>query len=133
MLQMLLTDVEKYFLWSAESGSSIFDFAARRITRNETVENKPKAGAWDSIWKVLRFSKRKKSSLEELKQPLIELKGKLQHSVSEFLKSQNNLINIAKEISSFIQDKVLTVFRYKKTINMLNWIKEVLSLIISNR
>lgn len=135
ILQTLLTDVEKYFLWSAESGSSIFDFAAGRVARNKTTNEKPKADDWDSIWKVLRFSKRKrkKSSLEELRQPLIELKARLKHIVSEFLKTKNNLINIAKEISDFVRNKALTVFQYKKTINMLNWIREVLLLMISNR
>lgn len=127
VLQLLVSDAEKYFLWSAESGSSIFDFGARRLVRSAAADEKPTGDRWNGIWNVLNFSKKKKASLVSLKQPLIELKDKLQETVKEFIEAKNNLLAAAGEVSSFFQEKVLTLFRFKKTLGILHWIDEVFS------
>eukprot|EP00826_Nyctotherus_ovalis_P048848 TRINITY_DN5800_c0_g1_i5.p1 TRINITY_DN5800_c0_g1~~TRINITY_DN5800_c0_g1_i5.p1 ORF type:complete len:163 (-),score=29.81 TRINITY_DN5800_c0_g1_i5:118-606(-) len=112
-------------LWSAESSSSIFDFGARRLVKSATADEKPTGNRWNGIWNVLNFSKKKKASLVSLKQPLIELKDKLQEAVKEFIDAKNNLLAAAKEVSSFFQEKVLTLFRFKKTLGILHWVNEV--------
>ena len=124
ILELLLTDIEKYFLWSAESNSSIFNFSAHRNIKGETCEERE--DYWGSIWNTLSFSKKKRTPLIELKQPLIELNIKLQEAVKEFLKAKNNLLSISKKISSFIQEKVFTIFHFKKTLRILGWIKKVI-------
>jgi hypothetical protein len=123
VLELLITDVEKYFLWSAESNSSIFNFPTHRNIKGKTYEDRQ--DSWNNIWSTFNFSK-KKSSLIKLKEPLIELNTKLQKVVKEYMKAKNNLLSVSKEISSFIQEKALRVFHFKKTLSMLSWIKKVL-------
>lgn len=125
ILQMLLPVMEKYFIWSAETGRSIFKFSPGKVKQNETVNRINKTDPWDTIWNAVHLNKRKKNALAELRESLLELRTKLQKSIKNFLKAKNDLLNVSKEISLVIQDKALTIFQYKKTLNMIRWINDV--------
>lgn len=122
---MLVPATEKYFLWSAETSSSIFNFAGGKIIRKEENKRKPKENFWDDVWNIIHLNKQKKEALINLKDPLLRLNNTLQEAVRNFLISKDKLLQTAKEISDVIQEGALSIFQFKKTLTMIKWINEV--------
>lgn len=124
-LQLLLPVTEKYFLWSAESNSSIFNFSGGKVIRKNSEKKRPKENLWDNIWDIVHLNKQKRESLTTLKSSLIKLKERLQCLVKNFLTAKDQLLDISKDISNLIRREALFIFQYKKTLKMLRWINEV--------
>jgi hypothetical protein len=122
---VLVPATEKYFLWSAETSSSIFNFAGGKIIRKEENKRKPKENFWDDVWNIIHLNKQKKEALINLKDPLLRLNNTLQEAVRNFLISKDKLLQTAKEISDVIQEGALSIFQFKKTLTMIKWINEV--------
>lgn len=125
VLQLVLPEVDKYFLWSAESDKSIFNLYAGKVATKKTEKPVPRMDPWDNIWNIVSLSKPVKESLLELKKPLLELNFKLQNAAKCFLEAEQCLLNIAKEVSGLIQEKALNIFKIAKTLRMIKWINEV--------
>ena len=60
-----------------------------------------------------------------IKDPLMDYKKKFNIAAKNFVIAKNNLINLSKSISGFIYNKAFTIFQFKKTLGLINWIKEV--------
>lgn len=126
VVHLILPVTDKYFLWSAESNSSLFNFSGGKIVRKETEKKKPKENFWDNIWNIVHLNKQKKESLVNLQPPLTKLRARIQASVKDFLEAKDHLLEVAKDIADVIQNKVLLIFQYKKTLKMIRWINEVI-------
>jgi len=125
ILQVLVPVTEKYFLWSARTDSSIFNFAGGKTVRKEAEKKKPRENFWDDVWNIINLNKQKKEALTDLKEPLLKLNSKLQEAVKNFLESKDKLLQTVKEISEIIQKQGLSVFQFKKSLKMIKWINEV--------
>eukprot|EP00826_Nyctotherus_ovalis_P053971 TRINITY_DN7046_c0_g1_i8.p1 TRINITY_DN7046_c0_g1~~TRINITY_DN7046_c0_g1_i8.p1 ORF type:complete len:165 (-),score=44.54 TRINITY_DN7046_c0_g1_i8:230-724(-) len=124
-LQMLIPATEKYFLWSAASNSSLFNFSGGKTIRKESEKNKPKEDFWDEVWNIVHLSKQKRDSLTVLKRSLARLNKRLQESVRSFLEAKKDLVRTAREVSKLVQEEALAVFQFKKTLKLIKWINEV--------
>jgi len=124
-LQVLVPVTEKYFLWSAKTDSSIFNFAGGKTVRKEVEKKKPRENFWDDVWNIINLNKQKKEALTDLKEPLLKLNNKLQEAVKNFLELKDKLLQTVKEISEVIQKQGFSVFQFKKSLKMIKWINEV--------
>lgn len=124
-LQMLVPVTEKYFLWSAASNSSLFNFSGGKTIRKESEKSKPKENFWDEVWNVVHLNKQKKDSLIALKKSLARLNRRLQESVRKFLEAKDDLVQVAREVSELVQEEALAVFQFKKTLKLIKWISDV--------
>lgn len=119
MLQLALPDLDKYLVWSAVSDKSIFKFPSAKAKAAANGDQ------WNDVWKALKPSRKTKKCLGSLKGPLVELSEELQGAVKDMVKAENQLLGVARKISSAIQEKVLNEIKFKKVQNILKWVDEV--------
>ena len=63
VFQLLLSDIEKYFLWSAEANTSLFSFTTGKICRKTTDSTRVKDDIWEKVWKIVNIRKENKELL----------------------------------------------------------------------
>jgi len=127
MLQLLLPDVDKYFLWSATASESLFSSTGQKGLRRRTKSNEENGihEGWNGIWDILKLNKGKKEILISLQENLREFKTNLQTRILEFLQAKNKMWDEAEKISNFVNEKGLSLFSSKKTIKAILWILSV--------
>lgn len=118
-LGSILSEEDKYFLWSAAADKSIFKFPSAKSKSTEEEDR------WSTIWKVLKASRKTKKCLAGLKAPLLKLNEELQSAVKTFIDAEGRMIEVAKNISKEIQEKVINELKFKKVQNVLKWVDEV--------
>ena len=103
---LLLPDIEKYFLWSAESSQSIFDFKEGKKIQRICKKEISNSDCLNDIWNIVSLTKRKKEDLSRVKNHLLELKRRLLSSINRFIHEKEHLLSIAKEITEYVRTEV---------------------------
>ena len=85
VFQLLLSDIEKYFLWSAEASASLFSFTTGKICRKTAESPRLKDDIWDNVWKIVHIRKEKKDLLMNIKDPLMDYKKKFNIAAKNFV------------------------------------------------
>ncbi len=131
MFQLLLPEVDKYFLWSSSAKESLFNFSARKNLRRRVKHSSedPPVNTWNGVWNILKLNKYKKEALIGIQESLNAAKERLLKSVNEFLNSKNKLWEEAEKISSLIREKALGVFSAKRTVATILWIHDVITIL----
>ena len=121
IVHLSLSKANKYFLYSAKINKSIFNFVSGRLKKKSINGQEP----LNDIWDIININKQKKESLLNLQKSLIEFDGKVKCAIKKLFEAKDEVLNIASNISSFTESSLLSVFQYKKILEIFNWINMV--------
>lgn len=126
MVKLLLSDVDRYFAWTATTKEGLFKFSTRKRTGStEGYSNLELTSTLHEIFEGISTSKTKRETLLKAQNLIIENKEELQRELQEFFATKDRVLDAAEKLSRTIKTKVLSLFSPKRTLDLLFWIHEV--------
>jgi hypothetical protein len=123
IVKLLLSDIDRYFIWTATSKEDIFKFPTRKRTGSTEVNEL--STSLHEVFDGIGSSRIKRENLLKAQSLILESKEDLQKELQEFLAIKGRLLSKAEKLSKIIKTKVLSIFSPKKTLDLLFWIHEV--------
>lgn len=125
-MKLLLSDVDRYFAWTATAKEGLFKFSTRKRTGStEGYSNLELTSTLHEIFEGINTTKTKKETLLKAQNLIVENKEELQKELQEFFAIKDRVLSAAEKLSLTIRTKVLSLFSAKRTLDLLFWIYEV--------